>query len=101
MRKLNSANDVAEVKKVPILLSVIGAKTHALLRSVLMPTAPKDKSFADIKKELVTFRTEAAAERYYFRCWHQAQDESIPDYVAELRRLTTRCKFDGYPEDEL
>ena len=46
MRELNStANDVADDKKVPILLSIIGAKTYALLRSLFTPTAPKDKSF--------------------------------------------------------
>ena len=28
-------------------------------------------------------------------------DESIAEYVAELRRLSTHCKFDGYLEDEL
>ena len=99
-----TANDVTEDKKVPILLSVIGAKTYALLRSLLTPTAPKDKSFADIKKELESHfepKPNRAAERYHFRRRRQAPDESIADYVAELHRLTTHCKFDGYLEDEL
>ena len=99
-----TANDVAEDKKVPILLSVIGANTYAFLRSQLTPTAPKDKSFADITKELESHfesKPNRAAERYHFRRRRQACDESIADYVAELRRLTTHCKFNGYLEDDL
>ena len=42
-----------------------------------------------------------AAERYYFRQRLQAPGESIADYVAELRRLSTHCQFDGFLEDEL
>ena len=35
------ANDVADEKKVPVLLSNIGAKTYGLLRSLVAPKAPK------------------------------------------------------------
>ena len=41
------ANDIAVEKKVAIILSVIGAKTYAVLRSLVAPAQPKDKSFAD------------------------------------------------------
>ena len=34
------------------------------------------------------------AERYRFHRREQAAGESIADYVAELRRLTTHCKFE-------
>ena len=93
-----------EDKKVPILLSVIGAKTYALLRSLLTPTAPKDKEFKDIKAALESHfepKPIRSAERYYFRRRLQAPGESIAEYVAELRRLSTNCKFDGYLEEEL
>ena len=35
------ANDIANKKKVPVLLSIIGAKTYALIRSLMMPAAQK------------------------------------------------------------
>ena len=39
------ANDVANEKKVAVLLSVIGSKAYVLLRSLLHPEAPKVKTF--------------------------------------------------------
>ena len=43
------ANDVADEKKVPVLLSNIRAKTYGLLRSLVALKAPKDKTLAEIK----------------------------------------------------
>ena len=46
------ANDISEDKKVPVLLSVIGATTYALLRNLVTPAAPKDKEYATLCKLL-------------------------------------------------
>ena len=46
------ANTVADAKKVAILLTVIGKETYSLLRSLVAPTQPKDKSYAGIIKYL-------------------------------------------------
>ena len=46
------ANDVADDKKVPVLLSNIGAKTYGLLRSLVAPKAPKEKTLDEIRKLL-------------------------------------------------
>ena len=43
------ANDIAEDKKVAILLSVIGARSYALLRTLVAPDFPQEKSFGDLK----------------------------------------------------
>lgn len=64
-----ATNDIKDEKKVPVLLSAIGAKTYVLLRSLVTPTAPKDKSFKDISdalKEHFEPKPIKAAERYYF-----------------------------------
>ena len=73
---------------------------YALLLSLLMPTAPKDKTFKEIK-EAVRAETDSCAERYYFRRQLQALDEIITEYVTELHRLSSHCKFDGYLKEEL
>jgi hypothetical protein len=68
------------------------------------PAIPKDKSFADISKVLKEHfepKPIRAAERYYFQRRLQVPGESIAEYIAELRRLSIHCKFDGYLEDEL
>ena len=80
----------------PLLLSHIGAKTYGLLRSLAAPSAPKEKTFKDLEKILKDHfepTPSVIAERYRFHRRDQAVGESIGDYVAELRKLTTHCKF--------
>lgn len=85
------ANDIADAKKVPVLLSVIGRNTYALLRNLVAPNAPKDKSFKELTDELKSHfepKPLVIAERFNFYRRSQQQSESIANYVADLRRLT-------------
>ena len=91
------ANDVADDKKVAVLLSNIGAKTYGLLRSLVAPRAPKEKTLDDIKKLLKSHfepTPSVIAECYRFHRRDQASGETIAAFVAELRKLTTHCKFE-------
>ena len=88
-------NDAAEENKVPVLLSNIGTKTYGLVRSLVAPKAPKEKTFAEIKTLLKSHfepTPSVIAERYQFHRREQAPGESIASYVAELRQLTVHCK---------
>lgn len=90
------ANDVADDKKVPVLLSNIGAKTYGLLRSLAAPKAPKEKTLDEIKKLLKSHfepTPSVIAERYRFHRRDQAAGETIADFVAEIRKLTTHHGF--------
>ena len=74
------ANDIANEKKVAILLSVIGAKTYAVLRSLVAPDQPKDKSFAELKTLLKAHydpKPLVIAERFRFYRRDQTAEESI------------------------
>ncbi len=89
-----TANDVADEKKVPIFLTAVGGKTYELLQSLVAPIEPKDKTLLDIEATLVKHfepKPLVIAERFHFHRRSQAVDESIAEYVAELRRLTTHC----------
>ena len=46
------ANAVADEKKVPVFLSVVGGNIYTLLRSLLAPAKPQDKSFDALVAEL-------------------------------------------------
>ena len=46
------ANDIGEAKHIAVLLSVIGGKTYSLLRSLLAPAKPQEKSFAQLVEVL-------------------------------------------------
>jgi len=43
-----SANAVNDYKKVAVLLTIIGTKTYSLLRNLVAPLRPQDKSFDDL-----------------------------------------------------
>ena len=95
------ANSIQEDKKVPVLLSVIGGKTYVLL---LAPDKPKDKTFEELSEVLQKHfepKPVVIVQRFHFHRRNQAPGESVADYVAELRRLATHCKFDGYLEEAL
>ena len=98
------ANGTAAEKKVPVLLSSIGARTYGLLRSLVSPAVPRDKTLKELEIVLKNHYEPAPliiAERFQFHRRNQGVGESIAEYVAELRRLSTRCKFDDYLEQAL
>ena len=99
-----TANSVADVKKVPILLSAIGSPTYVLLSDLLAPETPSTKTLDEItavlKKHYEPKRA-VIAERYHFHKRDQAMDESIAEYDAALRKLAIHCKFGTYLEEAL
>ena len=98
-----TANDIKE-RQVPIFLSVIGAKTYSLLRDLLAPTNPKEKSFdelAEVLKKHFEPKPLVIAERFTFHRRNQSPDESVLEYMAELRRLATHCDFQNYLDQAL
>ena len=95
------ANSVAEGKQVAVLLTAIGGETYALLTNLLSPDKPRDKTFAEISSVLKKhFEPQPViiAERFHFHRRQQGVNESVADYVAELRRLATTCEFNEYLE---
>ena len=85
-----SANDLEDDKKVPIFLTVVGSKTYSLLRSLVAPSLPQVKTFAELSKVLNVHFELVIAERFLFR---KRSQESIANYMAELRKLSTHCEF--------
>ena len=82
-----------------MLVSAIGHKTYAVLRSLMAPATPQSKSY-DVLVQALKKHYEPKpliiAERYVFHQRHQAPGESIAEYVAELRRLASTWKFGDF-----
>ena len=97
-------NAVADKKKVPVFLSVVGGNIYTLLRSLLAPAKPQEKFFnalvAELKKHFEP-RKVVIAERFNFHRRNQYSGESIAEFVAELRRLSSNCDFGNYLEEAL
>ena len=99
-----TANGIEEDKKVSVLLTVIGAKTYGLLRSLFSPVLPQEKTYEELVARLkshfspdpvVTF------ERYQFYGRKQRDGEPVAEFLAELRRLSVTCKFGAFLEEAL
>ena len=75
---------------------MVGAKTYALLRDILAPTKPQEKTFAEFSTTLTSHyepKPIVITERFYFHQHNQSSGESVAEYVAELHRLVTHCQF--------
>ena len=91
------ANEIQDdSRKRSILLSVLTPKNYKLLRSLLSPEQPRDKSFAQIVEVLQKHHTPSPSEivqRFKFHSRSRKEGESIAFYVAELRSLAEHCNF--------
>ena len=77
---------------------------HTLIRSLLAPDLPKDKTFAVLVKTLKDHfepKPVSTTERFHLHKRKQAAGESITEYVAELRRLSSHCEYGTYLDKAL
>lgn len=89
------ANDINNAdRQRAILISVVGASTYSLMRNLLSPEKPKEKTY----NQLVTLiknhfdpKPSEIVQRYKFDSRQHRPSESVTDYVAELRRLAQDC----------
>ena len=90
------ANEVKREKQVPVFLNLLGRETYALLRNLVSPVKPAEKSLNELMdalrghfepKKLVT------AARFQFHQRQQQAGESVSTYLAELRKMAVPCEF--------
>ncbi|XP_065071854.1 uncharacterized protein LOC135696403 [Rhopilema esculentum] len=91
------ANDITEAsKKRAVLLSGIGPSTYSVLRNLMTPDIPSSKSYGELKATLSADfkpKTLVIAERFCFYKRNQHENESISDYIVELKKLARTCDF--------
>ncbi|KAI7806716.1 hypothetical protein IRJ41_010699 [Triplophysa rosa] len=91
------ANDVDEPeKKRAILLSGVGAQTYTLMRNLLSPEKPGAKSYEELVSLLKNHfnpKPSEIVQRWKFNSRNRHPDETIVEYVAELRKLAQDCNF--------
>ena len=82
----------------------MGAKTYKLIRSLVAPEDPKDKSYEDLAKlaqEHFMPKPSAIVQRFKFNTRTQQPGEAIAMFLAELRHLTEHCEFGATLEEKL
>ncbi|XP_058872250.1 uncharacterized protein K02A2.6-like [Acipenser ruthenus] len=92
-----AANDITDGgKQRSIFLSVCGSKTYSLIRNLVSPLKPTDKSFAElclIVKQHKNPKPSEIVQTFKFHNRFRQPGESVATYVAELRRLSEHCVF--------
>ena len=92
-------NKIKAEDTVACILSVMGAKTYGLLRTLVSPDKPKDKSIAQINEVLqnhLSPKPLIIAERFRFYKRDQKHGESVSDYITVIKRLAETCDFGAF-----
>ena len=88
-----AATDTPDEKKVSTMITLLPSKIYALLKDIISPDKPKDKTFdelvAGLKKQLDPPPL-TIAERFRFHRRHQHEGENINSFCAELKKLWTK-----------
>ena len=79
---------------------------HVLLRNLVSPELPKDKSFDKLTRELKNQENGHRGTFQFLLLWattrqQQQSGENIAMYVAELRRLSNDCAFNDHLTEAL
>ena len=92
-----AANDVQdEDSKKTILLTVCGPLTFQLVKSLFQPGTPADKSYSKLVEVLgkhFNLAQSVIMQRLTFNTQSRKESESVPTYVADLKRLGEHCEF--------
>ena len=75
--------------EVATFLALTGADAYGVLRNLLAPELPKDKSFNELKELLVSHYSPKPiliAERFKFSRRNQHESETFAQFVVELKR---------------
>jgi len=98
------ANKVDDDLQVPALLSSMGASAYNLLKNLNAPAKPSAKSLAEINNVMTNHlnpKPLLIAERYRFYKRDQQANESVPQYIAILKKLSVNCDFGTFLDDAL
>ena len=94
-----AANEIEDAaKKRAIFLTVIGPTAYKLLRSLVAPEKPGDKSYDELKAVLKLHHSPTPAvivQRYKFNTRFRQPGETVATYVSKLRELAEFCEFEA------
>lgn len=98
------ANDISDEKQVAVFLSVMGSMTYSLLRSLIAPEKPGNKTFDGIVEVLQTHFSQKPLvidKRFRFHKRNQEEGESVTQYVTVLKKVSEYCEFGTHLDDAI
>ena len=98
------ANEIKDDKKVATLLTVLGTKAYSLLRNIIAPSKPAEKTYeqlVDTMKSYVDPKPIVIAECFRFHHRNQREGETFVQYLAQFCKLTEHREFRDNLEEAL
>ncbi|XP_077523191.1 uncharacterized protein LOC144134076 [Amblyomma americanum] len=99
-----NANSVPEEKKRSVFLTCCGSSTYSLLRSLLTPKTPDqvsiDKIFSVLSGHYIP-KPSVVVCRFRFNSHSRQPEESVSDYTASLKKLSSNCEYGTFLPDML
>ncbi|XP_037502705.1 uncharacterized protein K02A2.6-like [Rhipicephalus sanguineus] len=98
------ANDIEEEKKLAVFLTVIGAEAYEVLKNLVVPASPREKTYEEAKRLLTEHyspRSSVIAERCRFNKRTQHEGESVENFIVELKHLARKCNYGDFLQDAL
>ncbi|KAK8786159.1 hypothetical protein V5799_007476 [Amblyomma americanum] len=98
------ANDVAEGKKLAVFLTVVGPRVYEVLKNLLVPNSPASKTYDEVTALLKTHyspRKAVIAERCRFNRRLQLEQETVAEFIVQLKHLARTCEFGKFLDEAL
>ncbi|XP_031336315.1 uncharacterized protein LOC116165755 [Photinus pyralis] len=96
LKKIDDSTAERDKTYVQILISCLSPKIYQTLTKLTAPDLPNSKSYKELikmLKEHLAPQASIIAEQHKFSLRTQHEGETIANYVAELRKMTTNCNF--------
>ena len=92
-----TVNKIKSDDKVSVFLALVGAKAFGNLISMSVPDDPSTKTLAVLTEMLENFyksQRNEITERMKFRESKQKENETVSEFIVDLKRLSIRCGYD-------
>lgn len=99
-----SINKISDENKLSLFIAVMGPELYSVLKNLLVPKKPADKTFNDViavlkyhyaPKKNITY------ERFIFNKRVQKEGEPISEFAIQLKKLASSCDFKDFLDDAL
>jgi hypothetical protein len=97
-------NIQGEQQKRALLITSCGLDTYQLMRNLVQPSKPKEKSFKElieVVQQHTSPKPSEIVERFKFNSRSRKEGESVQSFVAELRKLSEHCNYGTQLNDML
>lgn len=89
-------NDISDDKKLSTLLTVMGVRTYTLLKDLITPDKPSQKTYKEIVDTISNHlhpKPSFITERFKFSRRNQLEHETVSEYIVQLKQLSKYCEF--------